>query len=259
MHLRIQRHLWKRTKRTAATIALSAIIAAAAPAQDLTLDRVLAKNQDAVGGSTAINQVQTLRLTTSTTLGGDPAKVAMTITLKRPNLTRMDSLSQGKAVASGFDGKSAWVINPATGVAESMNLGKTASGSLTSFQIDGILGSLNGILSGQQTHLMGVEVVQGANAYHLQATRTDGIVSDYYVDQTTYLIVKSTTQIPQDNGTQTVESYPTDYRKVNGLMCAYSLDVKIAGELVFRKQVQQVETNPTIDDSTFKMPSAPVK
>jgi len=259
MHSRNQRNLWKRTQRFAAMAALSAIISGGALAQDLTLDQVLAKNEAAVGGSTAINQVQTLRLTTSTTLGSDPAKIAMTITLKRPNLTRTDSFSQGKALASGFDGSSAWVINPATGVAETMNLGKTASGSLTSFQIDGILGSLNGILSGQQTHLMGVEALQGTNTYHIQAMRTDGIVSDYYVDQTTYLIVKSAAQIPQDNGVQTVESYPTDYRKVNGLMCAYSLDVKIAGQSVFQKQVQQVEINPPIDDSIFKMPSTPVK
>ena len=58
---------------------------------------------------------------------------------------------------------------------------------------------------------------------------------------------------------RTLESYPTDYRKVNGLMCAYSLDVKIAGQSVFQKQVQQVEINPPIDDSIFKMPSTPVK
>jgi outer membrane lipoprotein-sorting protein len=254
MHLLIQRNLWKAT-----TALLSTIIAGGALAQDLTLGQAMAKNQEAVGRSAAIDQVQTLRLTTSTTLGSDPDKVPMTITLKRPNLTRTDSFSQEKAVASGFDGTSAWVINPATGVAETMNLGKTASGSLTSFQIDGILGSLNGILSGQQSRLMGVEAVLGASAYHIQATRTDGIVSDYYVDQTTYLIVKSATQIPQDNGVQTVESYPSDYRKVSGLMCASSLDVKIAGQLVLQRHMQQVEINPTIDDSIFKMPSVPVK
>jgi hypothetical protein len=66
-------------------------------------------------------------------------------------------------------------------------------------------------------------------------------------------------QLREVSAAQTVESYPTDYRKVNGLMCAYSLDVKIAGQLIFQRQAQQVEINPTIDDSIFKMPSAPVK
>lgn len=255
VHSPIPWNLWHRTQRATAIALFAAIIAGGAQAQDLTLEQVIAKNENAVGGSDAIKQVRTLRLTTNTILESDPAKVTMTTTLKRPNLMRIDTFTQGRAVASGFDGSSAWIVNPATGTAEPMNLEKTASGTLVTFQIDGVLGSVGGILVGQQTRLIGVEVVQGNNAYHIQGTRGDGIVSDYYLDQTTFLIAKSAVRIPKETGEQMVESYPADYRKVNGLMIAYSLDIKIAGQSVFQKQIQQVEVNPSIDDNIFKMPS----
>jgi hypothetical protein len=220
-----------------------------------TLDQIVAHNEDAVGGSDAIKHIQALRLTSSTALGDDPAKIPLTITVQRPNLARTDTIYQGKTMSTGFDGSTAWTLNPSTGVAEPLVLDKTASSSFASFQIDVLLGSLRGISAGQQLLFVGTEEVLGFKTFHIRATRSDGMVSDYFVDQTTFLIVKSAARIMQGASEQDVESYPADYRKVDGITMSYSLDVRVAGHSVFQMAVQRIELNPMLDDNVFSMTS----
>jgi outer membrane lipoprotein-sorting protein len=223
--------------------------------QDMTVDQIIAGNESAVGGADAIKQIMAIRLSTDTTLGSPSASNSMVITMQRPNLSRVETTSQGLALVSGFDGSNAWSVDPHTGIATQLTLDPSSSGNLSSFQIDSLVGYLRGIVASQTAQLIGGDELNGVKVYHIKATRADGTVFDYFIDQATFLITKTSIQVQQAGTTQTVESYPADYRKVNGITVPYSLDVRVAGQSVFTMQVQKAELNPVIDDSIFKMPS----
>lgn len=223
--------------------------------QQLTLDEILEKNEDAIGGAGAIQQVKTLRLIATTAFGNSQTTIPVTITLKRPNLGRTDATSQGKNIASGFDGSTAWAVNPITGVAEPAQLDDTAANSLNAFQIDVLLGSVRGMIAGQQIEMLGTESIQGSGAFNVRAIRKNGLVINYFVDSKTFLLVETAARITHGTEVQEIESYPSDYRKLNGLTLSYALEMQDSGHSIFHMQVQQIDLNPIVDDTMFKMAS----
>ncbi|AXC15989.1 hypothetical protein ACPOL_6779 (plasmid) [Acidisarcina polymorpha] len=110
------------------------------------------------------------------------------------------------------------------------------------------------MVAGQTIQMIGNDEVNGSKVYHLRAKWSDGNAFDYYIDQNTFMIAKTSTQIQQAGAVQLIESYPTKYRKLNGVTLPYSLDVRVAGQSVFEMQIQQVELNPAIDAGLFNMP-----
>jgi hypothetical protein len=51
-----------------------------------------------------------------------------------------------------------------------------------------------------------------------------------------------------------VDSYPGNYKPVNGLMMAHSVENKIKGQTIFTLTIDKVEMDVAIDDAVFKMP-----
>ena len=203
----------------------------------------------------ALTNVKCTRMTADMVLAAGAPAVQMTITVKRPNLMLTEANSQGHKTVSGYDGATAWSVNPATGETQVMTLDSGTSANLSLFGIDAIIGSLRGLLAGQKAELVGSETVDGASAWHIRATRSDGVVIDYYVNGTTFLLGKTATQLPQQTDGQLLESYPADYRSTSGVTLWYSLDIRAARSSVMQLKVQQLEINPSVDDGVFKMPA----
>lgn len=241
----------------AAALIAGCLAAAAAPAQDLTLDQILEKNQQAIGGADAIKRVETLKMTIKMVMGEGPMEAPMTIQVKRPSLVRTDLSFQGRTLVSAYDGTTGWMINPMTGSPDPQKVDeKTASG-MASSDINSMIGALSGIqAAGHTLELIGQEDVAGASAYRIKLTRKNGAVSTYFLDAATFFPIKTVAKVTQMGREVEVEGYPGNFKEVGGLTLAHTLEQKVGGSSVARLQVEKIEINPPIDDAIFKMPTA---
>jgi hypothetical protein len=53
------------------------------------------------------------------------------------------------------------------------------------------------------------------------------------------------------------ESFPRDFRAVNGVMMPYSLEQRVQGKPVLQLALDEIVANTPIDDSEFRMPDKP--
>jgi outer membrane lipoprotein-sorting protein len=241
-------------------LGLMVFAASAAIAQDLTLEQILKKNEEALGGAEAISKVQTLRITGRTAAG--EMEMQMTTSAKRPNLVRNDMTIMGYDAVSAYDGTTAWMVNGATGSTEPQKLEGSAAGNLINSRLESAIGVLAAMqAAGDSIELLGKEDVSGASSYKLKVKLKAGFESTYFLDATTFLPVKIIAKMPIMGQEMIGETYPKNYQKVGGILFAHTLEMNVNGQTL-RVTYDKVEVNAPMEDSIFKMPvkeAPPVK
>ncbi len=119
---------------------------------------------------------------------------------------------------------------------------------------------LDGVLvdyepDGHQVEYMGIEDIEGTQAHKLKVTLKSGDVQFHYLDAEYYVPIKleGTRQIR--GTTVEFESILSDYKEVDGLVMAHSIEAKPkgapSGQVI---TIDQVEVNIDVDDQLFMMP-----
>jgi hypothetical protein len=223
-----------------------------APVSGQTVDEVLERHYDAIGGRDAWLALQSTRSTGSLTLMGGAATGEIEVTAKRPAMIRAVVTIQGMEVIQSFDGETAWGINPLAGVtAPQMADPITAGAMAEQADLDGPLVGWEG--DGHQIELVGKEPVGEDEAYRLTVTFPSGESSSYFLDTTNYLLIR--VEATRDGiGTTTADLF--DYREVSGLMFPFSVDsVSPQGDQSVTWET--IETDVEVDDSLFRIPDSP--
>jgi outer membrane lipoprotein-sorting protein len=228
----------------------------ALPAQDLKLEEILKKADQALGGAEALGRVQSIKLSLKMIMSGGQMEAPMLIWSKRPNLIRTETTVQGKTIVTTWDGDTGWMLNPfTTGEAQKMDA-KTASNLLT-FDVNGTLGSLAGYRNaGNDVELLGKEDVEGSPAYKVKLTLRTGMTITYFLDAAKFLPIKSIARVSTMGQEMEVENYPSDYKKVGGVLFAHTVEGRVGGKPIMQVRYEKIEINEAIDDSLFKMPVA---
>jgi outer membrane lipoprotein-sorting protein len=236
-----------------------------AVAQELTLDEILKKNTEAIGGSEAIGKIQTLKIaiTTTSQMAGGQMDGNMILQAKRPNMVRTDINIMGYAAIAATDGIVAWTINPMAGSPEPQKADEKTAINMLSSSIDNSIGSLAAMKdAGATVEQVGKEEIGGAPTYRIKATFKAGMATTYFLDARTFLPVRTITRMSMMGQEMEVEGIPSDYRKVGGINVAHSIEQKLNGSTIGRVTYDKIEINPVIDDAVFKMPgkeTPPVK
>jgi len=227
-----------------------------APAQDLTLDQILKNHEDTIGGAEAINKVQTLRITSRQLVGNGPQMEILIVTsIKRGGAVRAEMTMQGRTIVVAYDGTTGWTINPLTGSSEPKRLEEKTKVKAAGITIEAWVGALSILkASGNAAELLGKDVVKGSSAYKIKLTLKNSERSTYFLDTGTFLPVKLITNI-SPLGDMVGEAYPSDYRKIDGLLVAHSLEAQILGDQMVRVKHEKIEINVPLEDSIFKMPT----
>lgn len=228
--------------------ALFCVIASAQSADD-----IVNKHIAAVGGLDKIKAVNTLEMTGKATVGpGLEAPFSMRLT--RPGQMRMEITIQGKSLVQATDGTTPWGINPFQGATDPEKLsGEDADDITEQADFDGNLVDYKA--KGNTVELMGKEDFEGSEVYKLKVTKKNGDVSYEYLDATSYLELKSTTKRKHDGQEIEVESYPGNYKAVEGVMFPYSIENKIGGQTQFTLTLTSIVVNKPIDGSIYKFPA----
>ena len=221
-----------------------------------TVDEVLAKHFEAQGGIEKLKAVQSMRMTGKMTIGPG-MEAPFVVEKKRPGKTRTDFTIQGMTGSQVFDGKGGWSFMPFMGQPnpEAMSADE-AKEMADEADFDGPL--MDWKAKGHTVELAGKEPIEGADAIKLKLTKKDGKVTWYYLDAETYLIVKQEGKRTMRGTEIDGESYPSDYKDVNGLLMPFSMTQGMKGS--DRKQtmtIDKIEVNVAIDDARFVMPAAP--
>jgi outer membrane lipoprotein-sorting protein len=237
--------------------ACAGLAVAGALAQDLTLDRIIKANENALGGAETIASVQTLKTTARITAARGGAGSLLITWTKRPNFARSESDVQGRRVIAGFDGKTAWIIKSAAESSAAEILDARTAAGLADANIDTAIGSLAGIkAAGAAVELLGQEDFGGLPVYRLQVTRKSDMVAVYLIDAATYLPVKTITKGFRQGLETEVEAFLGDYRKRGNILFAHSIEQRVGGQVIGRVTYEKIEINEPMDDGIFKMPGS---
>jgi outer membrane lipoprotein-sorting protein len=230
----------------------------AALAQDgPSIDDLVAKNTAARGGADKIKAIQSIKVT-GKMMAPNGMELPLTISVKRPNMMRMEMNLQGKEIVQAFDGTKAWSINPMLGTDEP----KMSSEDETRNVRDNAESFMDGYLvdykdKGHKIEYAGKEDVEGSPAYKLKITTKQGTVVYDYLDAKTYLEVRTTAKVSQMGQEMEVDTFPGNYKPEAGVLMAHSMDSKVNGTSMMKMSMDKVEVNVPMDKATFQMPAKP--
>jgi len=228
---------------------LPVLLCARASAQ--TADELINKNIAAHGGLEKIKAVKTMKLTGKVLVDG--VDIPCTLQLKRPNLVYGEAAIQGMKLMLGYDGQTAWQVDPSSGSMEPQpSVDEDARHIIEMGDFEGPLVDYKA--KGNSVELVGKEEFEATPVYKLKVTEKDGSVKYVYLDAATYLELKTTTRRKSDSGGSEEETTFSDYKPVGGLLMAHSIETKINGQIEDQLTIEKVELNAAVDDSIFKMP-----
>lgn len=234
------------------TVLLAATFLFAASANAQTADDIISKYIDAIGGKDLLTSINSIHEEASMQAMGNESPT--NTTLLNGKGIRTEAEMMGNKMVSVYTDKGGWAINPMMGSSDpaAMPDEQYKAGE------DQIYFSplLNYAANGAKVELQGQEKVGDANAYKIKYTNKDGMETTYYIDATSYYLVKvekTITMMGQDVDMTVAYS---DFKKAdNGVVMPYTSEVNYGPQFSMTLNVKKIDFNPTVDPTIFDMPS----
>src|SRR5437773_3819161 len=220
-----------------------------------TVDELVAKNIEAKGGATVLNNLQTLRATGKLLVPFQGRiELGYLQTKKRPDDVRTEASLQGMTQIEAYDGKEGWKVSPFFGRRDPERLSADDVKALVEdAEMDGPL--VDWQAKGNTVEYLGTEDVDGTPAHKLKVTRKNGDVSFVYLDPDHFLEIRVLTQRTRHGAYEEIETDLGDYEKASGVFVPTSIDFgRKGGPDKQRIIIDKVEANVPVDDTIFHFP-----
>lgn len=220
----------------------------------LTVDQVIERNTQAMGGRSAIEAVKSIEVDLH--IADPDFEVDGNYRAARPGRMRIDVFAGGKHVfTEAFDGSRAWQWK---GDAVEEASTKGAATLRHGVELPGKLFGLHELHQrGHRVDLAKRETIDGTNYYALRITLIDGYTTTLYVDPNSWLITRRRDfrplHVDVDPTPTTMESRFSDFRKTDGVLFPFvSTDVDLAtGKILETTRVRSVKLNSQFDPAIF--------
>lgn len=214
-----------------------------------TVSEILAKYVKAIGGREANEKIKTRMMTGTVELApmGIKGTFESYSAAEAKSFTKMDLAGIGEML-EGFDGKTAWAINPLQGSRDKTG-GELAQAKLTGDFYREI--NLDKLFT--KTELKGVEKVGEKNAYVIVATAEGVPAETWFFDTATGLLLGADVTVVSPEGNQPAKIFYDEMRTVDGV----TVPVKIRTQLPQFEIVMtaiELKHGVTIDESKFAKP-----
>jgi hypothetical protein len=231
--------------------AIATEAAAKSTAAEPTVDQILDKYEQAIGGRQAVEKITSRVVKGSFELSAMGLKGEMELYIKAPNKSlRIQNLSGVGEMREGYDGKIGWAQTPIQGLREKSGAELAAVARASDIHAPIKIRQLNSTVE-----LKGKEKVGDRETYVILATPAEGSPMKMYFDSQTGLIARTDTEGETPEGKFHVETTVDDYREVDGVKIAFTINQKLTtGSMVFK--ITEVKHNVAIDDAKFNKPSA---
>jgi hypothetical protein len=222
-----------------------------------TVDELVAKNIEAKGGATALNNLQSLRLSGKLLVPVQGRiELAYVQTKKRPDEVRTEASLQGMTQIEAYDGKEGWKVSPFFGRKDPERMSTDDVKALVEdTEIGGPL--VDWKEKGSTIEYLGIEDVDGTPAHKLKVVRKNGDVSFVYLDPDHFLEIRIVTQRMRHGAQEEVETDLGDYEQAGGVFVPTSIESGRKGAP--DKQViviDKLEANAPVDDAVFRFPAS---
>ncbi len=240
-------------KTTLVLTLLVAVLLTPAVSGAVELEEILQMNLEARGGLERLKSATAFRMRGKITMG--QIEAPMLIEAKRPSRFRMEFTVQGMIGIQAFDGETAWMLMPFMGKTEPEVMSdEQAKEMREQADFDGIL--VDWKEKGNTVELVGTGDVEGTDAHKLKVTLPSGDATFVYLDPESGIALQheTTSKVPGQGTEKKVVVTFSDYKEVEGLMIAHSMETTMGGQVVAVTTIDTVEVNPDISDDRFTMP-----
>lgn len=215
-----------------------------------TVDDIINKYIDAIGGKAVLASIQTMQIEgTVNAMGMDfPLKT----TVVNGKAVKSETEVNGSAIIECVTDTGAWTLNPMTGQSSPQALtADQAKGMRSSMYIPGPLVDYKS--KGFSAELMGREAANGVSAYKIHLFDNGGTDVTYYIDPITYFLLKTVTQAKVSGSNVTSTTTFSNYQKTPiGYTMAYSTNTSAEYEVTIT--CTKVTFNQEIDPQICAVP-----
>ena len=252
IRLQIHVHLRFAISFVAAVLSTSALLA-----QDKnqpTVDELVAKNIEAKGGATALQNLQSLRVAGKMLVQQGQIELGYLQTKKRPDEVRTEASLQGMTQIQAYDGKEGWRVSPFFGRKDPERMSADdVKALIEDSEIDGPL--VDWKAKGSTVEYLGTEDVDGTAAHKLKVVRKNGDVSFVYLDPDHFLEIRVVTGRMRHGAYEEVETDLGDYEKAGGVFVPTSIEAGPKGASDKQRIIiDKLEANVPVDDAIFHFP-----
>ncbi len=234
-----------------AAIFLVCLLSFSGKTQELKLDDVLSKYYQAIG-TEHIKDWKTITMSCKTTSNG--MEFPITITTKRPGKIRVEFELQGSKMIQAFDGQAGWSVVPWSGSTDPQDM--TPDEVKTMKEQGDIEGSLyNWKEKGHKAELIGREDMDGTSVYKIKVILADENVETYFIDAENFVPLKVASVSKIQGNESESETYPGNYKEVNGAMMPFAFENKFKGQTVSHLVIDKYEIDKEVNDSLFVRPA----
>jgi outer membrane lipoprotein-sorting protein len=219
-----------------------------------TLDQILAKNYESRGGLKKIKSVKTSKFTGKMIIEMQGLEFPVEVWQKMPNLMRIEATVMEQKVIQAYNGKIAWWIMPFMGVTDPQEMPE-AEGKELIQQAELVDPLVDYKKKGHKLELIGKEDLEGTEVYKLKLTTKKEKIVWFYLDTDSCIELKTSTYIKRGEAENLSETLLGDYKEIDGLMFAFSIEQKLNGSTVSKITVEEVKLNEKMDNSLFEMPA----
>jgi outer membrane lipoprotein-sorting protein len=217
------------------------------PKAETVLDQFI----EATGGKAAYEKFKNRSTSGTVEIPGANLKGKIKIFQAAPNqISVVTELGPAGKSTQATDGKSVWEISPITG--ERLLDGDEKAELLRKATFNEEIHTKELYAKVECT---GIEDIDGKPAYKLVLTAKNGKTETEYYDKATHLMVKEMTTTKGPMGEFTVESFPSDYKKVDGVLMPFTATQKMLNQEIVIK-IEEIKHNIDIPAETFKLPAS---
>ncbi|HUX56149.1 MAG TPA: hypothetical protein VMV77_04195 [Bacteroidales bacterium] len=212
-----------------------------------SLDDIL-KNYSAATRQDKLSKVSTIQITGKMSAMG--MEMPMVMIMKNPNKIKVSYSFNGQEIVSLFDGEKGYMINPMMDSSEPVEL---TGEQLTQVQNNNVFNNqIDNYFKNGQLTLEGQEDVNGKPAFKLKANVDNNSIF-MFIDEGSYLLVKTSAEVDQMGTVVSVDSYMTDYVDIDGVVMPKKTTAMANGMEAAVISFDKIEVNLPIDDSVFKI------
>jgi hypothetical protein len=239
-------------------LVMAGLALVAMPVSAQTVDEIVAHYIKTIGGMEKIQAVKTLRRQGRFTGSGGFEAVILEEN-KRQGMVRQEFSLQGLTGINAYDGQSGWKVEPWQGKKDPEPLGEEEMKQIVEdSDFDGPL--VNYRQKGNKVEFVGMDEVEGTNAFKLKVTLAGGDVRHYYMDTDYYVPIKIDTRRMIRGAEREYETVLGNYKEVAGWYLPHSVETNVKGSQDKQKTTyEKIEANVPIEDSRFRPPIAAAK
>jgi len=215
-----------------------------------TVDEIIAKHIDAVGGKDKLSGLTSVHMeSTSEVMGSEGPS---TTTILNGKGFRNESEFNGQKVVRVYTDKGGWTINPFAGSNDPQALpDEQYKAGEDEIYVEPFFNYAD---RGSKAELLGQEKVGEVNAYKIKLTNKDNSATTYYLDPSTYYVTQVVTTTNVMGQDMEVKSNFSDYKKIDyGVVIPQTVQVNIGDQFTMTTKVNKIDINQPVDASIFEM------